>query len=1522
MTKFLQDLLFKGTVTLSTFVGSGTRMVVAGADGMLSTQTIPTGNITGTGTTNYAARWTSSTTLGNSAIYDNGSIIAVGTASPNSQSRLTLMGSPTYSKSIVLDSTWDYQTSFAMKNGIYSTEFNLGGASKSTNEGGPGSLQVSTYNATTGQYRYPITFFANANVSFGGTGSSVPLDNGSTLQVNGSVYASTLVGTGTRMVVASATGVLSTQAIPSGSGAEADTLDSVTDRGAITTNAISVGGITSTGITLTSNGNLITTNQFYGLASNYTDGIFVGFDSGAVYLGYKLGSTPIHLGTSGTGNVLIRTSGNTIIENGKLFIGTSTDAGYNLDAVGKARFSDHVVINTDAALFSGSSYNGYKMLGIGGATGGGVSFVSNNGIAAEIFGDNGLTGLYLASYGAVPVITFYINTTEAGRFTTDNEFQVHNLAGTGTRMVVADATGKLSVQTIPTLSLTDTLDSVTDRGATTSNAITVGALTVSNASYTGTAYIEQTANYTTRITGGPQEYITFGPDNAIRINTNLLVFSVGSVLLPAAVNWYAGSVFSPVAFSPAVGGAKAIVFGGNYTNIGAGGTYAGSNVVAGCDINTSIGTITLNQFSVENTINTTAGLTTHRGFYYNPTVSGSVGLTNIAFESTSGIVKISDLSGTGTRMVVADATGKLGVQEVPTVSLTDTLDSVTDRGATTTNSISVGGLTVATPSGGAGILFNSTAGGGSQWSIQSFSSVNTISNSIGFYNPISETTPLVITPTKLQVKNSLQIIWGFDDAEYADVGIPNAGIAWEAANTLKITNGSTGYGGLKLNDLKVVTLVGTGTRMVVADANGLLSTQAIPSGGAGGSGTVTSVSVVSANGFAGTVATDTTTPAITLSTTVTGLLKGNGTAISAASAGTDYEVPLSFSNGLTRTSNAIKFGGTISENTTLNGTDNTLNLVATNMKKVTLRAGTAGSMVTGRFETSVFNDTALTEMDVSNAAGTKSANVTVYENGGTPYISLFAKGSTIASYFSFLQLASGNLEYSSGVGSATLRFSVDVGGNVYIYTTPSLNNTATNILVRDSNGQIQYRTVASLGIGNGTVTSVSVASANGFAGTVATDTTTPAITLTTTVTGILKGNGTAISAAVAGTDYLTSSDLSGYLTSATAASTYQPLDGDLTAIAALAGTSGFLKKTAANTWTLDTNTYLTSYTETDPVWTSEKVNYFTKTEGDARYLQSYTEIYQGTVTSVAALTLGTSGTDLSSTVATGTTTPVITLNVPTASASNRGALSSTDWSTFNGKQAGSTNLTSLSGLSYAATSFVKMTAAGTFALDTNTYYLASNPSGYTTNTGTVTTVSVVSANGLAGTVATAGTTPAITLSTTITGLLKGNGTAISAAVAGTDYLTSNQTITLSGAVSGSGTTAITTTLANSVVGIANLSATGTPSASTYLRGDNTWATISAGGGYSVTTQTTTHSVTATSGTTIVKGDTTGGTFTITLPTAVGNTATIIIKKTAGSAALVIDGAGTETIDGGLTATINKVYESVTLISDNANWQIV
>ena len=63
--------------------------------------------------------------------------------------------------------------------------------------------------------------------------------------------------------------------------------------------------------------------------------------------------------------------------------------------------------------------------------------------------------------------------------------------------------------------------------------------------------------------------------------------------------------------------------------------------------------------------------------------------------------------------------------------------------------------------------------------------------------------------------------------------------------------------------------------------------------------------------------------------------------------------------------------------------------------------------------------------------------------------------------------------------------------------------------------------------------------------------------------------------------------------------------------------------------------------------------------------QSYLGYGTGSVTSVAALTLGTSGTDLSSTVANGSTTPVITLNVPDASATARGVVT-TGTQTFAG----------------------------------------------------------------------------------------------------------------------------------------------------------------------------------------------------------------------------------------------------------------
>lgn len=84
-----------------------------------------------------------------------------------------------------------------------------------------------------------------------------------------------------------------------------------------------------------------------------------------------------------------------------------------------------------------------------------------------------------------------------------------------------------------------------------------------------------------------------------------------------------------------------------------------------------------------------------------------------------------------------------------------------------------------------------------------------------------------------------------------------------------------------------------------------------------------------------------------------------------------------------------------------------------------------------------------------------------------------------------------------------------------------------------------------------------------------------------------------------------------------------------------------------------------------------------------------------------------------------------TLNIPTYTLAGLGG------------QASSTNLTSLSGLTYASTSFVKMTAANTFALDTNTYLTSISSGdvttalGYTpvTNARTISTTAPLSGGG-------------------------------------------------------------------------------------------------------------------------------------------------------------------------------------------------
>jgi hypothetical protein len=75
---------------------------------------------------------------------------------------------------------------------------------------------------------------------------------------------------------------------------------------------------------------------------------------------------------------------------------------------------------------------------------------------------------------------------------------------------------------------------------------------------------------------------------------------------------------------------------------------------------------------------------------------------------------------------------------------------------------------------------------------------------------------------------------------------------------------------------------------------------------------------------------------------------------------------------------------------------------------------------------------------------------------------------------------------------------------------------------------------------------------------------------------------------------------------------------------------------------------------------------------------------------------------------------------------------------------------------------------------------------------------------------------------------------------------------------------------------------------------------------------------------VILANPSAGAFTLTFPTAVGNTGKKYrIKKTTGDFnAVVLDGAGAETIDGDATTSINTIGETITVISDGTGWQIL
>lgn len=134
-----------------------------------------------------------------------------------------------------------------------------------------------------------------------------------------------------------------------------------------------------------------------------------------------------------------------------------------------------------------------------------------------------------------------------------------------------------------------------------------------------------------------------------------------------------------------------------------------------------------------------------------------------------------------------------------------------------------------------------------------------------------------------------------------------------------------------------------------------------------------------------------------------------------------------------------------------------------------------------------------------------------------------------------------------------------------------------------------------------------------------------------------------------------------------------------------------------------------------------------------------------------------------------------------------------------------------------------------------------------------------------------------------------------------------------------------TALTSTAIGIDAILPSETGQSGKFLTTNGTtasWGTP-AGGSTNLSVVAKTANYTATTSDDVIDCDASGGAFTISVYTAVGNTGKVLtVKKTDSSTnAVTIDPNSTETIDGALTVALITQGNALTIVSDGTNWRI-